>query len=169
MTRKLLAIASAEAGRQRDRLDFRRRVEAWRQRWTFNMNSMLKPLALPVAGGLLSAILLFAMLTPDFAYEVHPVHNDIETSVYTQATIKDISPIGVSDTDITVELTVDENGRMLEYRVIHGASLLADESIRRRLVNNLMFGQFYPATQFGQPVAGKLRVTFTSSSIDIRG
>ena len=69
----------------------------------------------------------------------------------------------------TVDLTVGENGRMLEYRVISGDNLLRDESIRRKLESNLMYGLFNPATQFGQPVAGKLRVTFRSSTIDIKG
>ena len=169
LTSKLRVLASREALRRREGVHPWRRIKTWYHKASFNMNAMMKPLAVPVAGGILSAILLFAMLTKDFAYEVHPVHNDIETSVYTQATIKDIGSIGVSDTDITVELTVDENGRMLEYRVIGGEHLLRDESLRRRLVNNLMYGQFYPATQFGQPVAGKLRVSFRSSTIDIKG
>jgi hypothetical protein len=129
----------------------------------------MRPLALPVAGGLISTFFLFGMLLPEFTYQAPSVHNDIEVSLFTAATIKDISPIGEADTDVTVDLTVDENGRMLEYRVVSGEHMLRDESLRRRLINNLMYGQFYPATQFGQPVAGKLRVTFRSSTIDIRG
>ena len=166
---QLQVLASRESLRKRKRLSLAHTVSEWYGGLQLSMKNLMQPLALPVVGGLVSTVVLFAMLMPDLAYEVHPVHNDIETSVFTQATVKDVTPIGLSDSDITVDLKVDENGRMLEYRVVSGDSLLRDESLRRRLENNLMYGQFNPATQFGQPVAGKLRVTFRSSTIDIKG
>jgi len=167
---ELLVIASRASARRRRRLSLAHAITDWYSNLRFGIEHMMRPLALPVAGGLLSTVALFAMLVPDLAHEVHPVKNDIETSVFTQATVKEISPIwGVHDNDITVDLFVDENGRMLEYRVVSGQNLLQNESIRRSLENNLMYGQFYPATQFGQPVAGKLRVSFRSSTIDIKG
>jgi Putative zinc-finger len=167
---KLQVLASRESARRRKRIDWAHAASEWYSGLRLCMHNMMRPLALPIAGGLFSTAALFALLMPDLAHEVHPVHNDIETSVFTQATVKEISPIGgVSDNDITVDLIVDQNGRMLEYRVIGGNNLLRDESMRHRLENNLMYGQFNPATQFGQPVAGKLRVTFRSSTIDIKG
>ena len=167
---KLQILASREGARRRKRIDWSHAASDWYAGLRLSMHNMMRPLALPIAGGLFSTAALFAMLMPDLAHEVHPVHNDIETSVFTQATVKLISPIDVvSDNDITVDLTVGENGRMLEYRVIGGENLLRDESIRRKLESNLMYGLFNPATQFGQPVAGKLRVTFRSSTIDIKG
>lgn len=166
---KLRIIASQQSAHRRKRLTFAHAFRDWHDHLRLSVNNMMRPLALPVAGGLLSTLVLFGILLPEFAKEVHPIRNDIEVSLFTAATIKDMSPIGEADTDITVDLTVDENGRMLEYRVLTGEHLLRDESLRRRLVYNLMYGQFNPATQFGQPVAGKLRVTFRSSTIDIRG
>jgi hypothetical protein len=169
---ELLVLASRASARRRRRLSLAHAIHDWYSHARFGIEHMMRPLALPVAGGLLSTIALFAMLVPDLAHEVHPVKNDIETSVFTQATVKEIAPVwGVhnNDIDITVDLFVDENGRMLEYRVVSGQNLLQTESIRRSLENNLMYGQFYPATQFGQPVAGKLRVSFRTSTIDIKG
>ncbi len=166
---RLQVLASKESLRRRKRLSIAHAWKNWRENFQLSFKNLMRPLALPVAGGLISTAFLFGMLMPDLAVEVHPIHNDIETSVFTQATVRDITPISVADVDITVELTVDENGRMLEYRVVSGADHLLNESVRRRLEMNLMYGQFNPATQFGQPVAGKLRVSFRSSTIDIRG
>jgi hypothetical protein len=167
---ELLVLASRASARRRRRLSLAHAIHDWYSNVRFGIEHLMRPLALPVAGGLLSTVVLFAMLVPDLVHEVHPVKNDIETSVSTHAAVKEISPIwGVHNDDITVDLVVDEYGRMLEYRVVSGQNLLQNESIRRSLENNLMYGQFYPATQFGQPVAGKLRVTFRSSTIDIKG
>lgn len=164
---RLQVMASQESLRRRKRLSLAHAWQDWKENFQLSFKNLMRPLALPVAGGLLSTAVLFGILVPDLAVEVHPILNDIETSVFTQATVRDITPVG--DVDITVELTVDENGRMLEYRVVNGADHLRDENVRRRLEMNLMYGQFNPATQFGQPVAGKLRVSFRSSTIDIRG
>jgi hypothetical protein len=167
---ELLVLASRASARRRRRLSLAHAIADWYSNLRFGLQNMMRPLALPVAGGLLSTVVLFAMLVPDLVHEVHPVKDDIETSVFTQAAVKEISPVwGVHNNDITVDLVVDENGRMLEYRVVSGQNLLENESVRRSLENNLMYGQFYPATQFGQPVSGKLRVTFRSSTIDIKG
>ena len=95
-------------------------MENWRENFQLSFKNLMRPLALPIAGGLISTAFLFGMLMPDLAVEVRPIHDDIETSVFTQATVRDITPISVGDVDITVELTVDENGRMLEYRVVNG-------------------------------------------------
>ncbi len=170
LSARLMVLASRAGARRRRRLSLRHAVRDWYSNVRLGIHNLMRPLALPVAGGLLSTIVLFGMLVPDLFHEVHPVANDIETSVFTQAAVKEISPVwGVQNNDITVDLIVDENGRMLEYRVVSGQNLLRDESVRRSLENNLMYGQFYPATQFGQPVAGKLRVSFRSSTIDIKG
>ncbi len=167
---ELLVLASRASARRRRRLNLAHTITDWYSNLRFGIKNMMRPLALPVAGGLVSTVILFAMLVPDLVHEVHPVKNDIGTNFFTQAAVKEISPVwGVQNSDITVDLVVDENGRMLEYRVVSGQNLLHDESVRRSLENNLMYGQFYPATQFGQPVAGKLRVSFRSSTIDIKG
>ena len=167
---ELFVLASRASSRRRRRVNLKHAITDWYSSLRLGIHNMMRPLALPVAGGLVSTMVLFAMLVPDLVHEVHPVKNDIETSMFTPAAVKEISPVwGVHNDDITVDLVVDENGRMLEYRVVSGQNLLRDESVRRSLANNLMYGQFYPATQFGQPVAGKLRVSFRSSTIDIKG
>jgi len=168
LTSKLMVAASQASQKRRYHLA-RTALERWYDVVRMSTEHLLRPLMVPVAGGLAAAMLLFGLLVPDLAHELHPVSGDIDTLVYTPASIKDLTPIGVEDTDIMLDVTVDENGRMLEYKVVAGESLLKDEHLKRRLVDVLMYGQFNPATQFGQRVAGRLRIGFRSSSMDVRG
>jgi hypothetical protein len=70
---------------------------------------------------------------------------------------------------VVVDVTVDEQGRMLDYAVVAGAGVLANPQMRRRLENALVFSNFTPATTFGQPTISKMRLWFQSSRIDVRG
>jgi anti-sigma factor RsiW len=166
---QLQVIASKEQARRVRRVSFKNAFAAWRDRSRLSLQNLMKPLALPVAGGLASSVILFGMLVPDFAMEVHPVHNDVPTSLFTEVRVKGSSPIAMGEAEIVVDLTVDENGRMVDYNIVHGENLVLDGSARRRLENTLLFTEFTPATTFGQPMSGKIRVSFRSSRIDVKG
>ncbi len=166
---RLKVLASREHNRAATHLDYSTRFAAWRERTGLTLKNMMQPFALPVAGGLASALLLFGLLLPDFAAEVHPIHNDVPTVLFTQASVKDILPLRLTS-EIIVDLKVDETGRMIDYTVISGGALLHDESFRSRFENALLFTQFTPATSFGQPTSGRIRVSFRSSTVeDVKG
>jgi 2,3-bisphosphoglycerate-independent phosphoglycerate mutase len=67
---------------------------------------------------------------------------------------------------LTVVATVDENGRVLDYRVI---SELNEETalILPQLKNVLITSQFRPATKFGQPTTDRVVLSF--SKINVKG
>ena len=141
---------------------------AWRARWGVFANNLMRPLALPLAGGVFSAIALFGILAPTY-----PVHADggfdVPTMLTTQVGVSRMAPIHVSDDDVIVDVTVDGQGRMIDYTVLSGAGALANVSTRRRLEAALIFTQFTPATAFGMPMAGKMRLSLRNSRIDVRG
>ena len=132
----------------------------WRARVHMLMINMAQPMAVPVAGGLVQAMLLFATLLPDFAHEVHPVRNDVPTMLFTDASVKDAYWPVIGDTNIVVDLTIDESGRLTDYTFVCGGSLLREEGMRRRFESALLLTQFTPATAFGQPTQGRIRVSF---------
>jgi hypothetical protein len=68
-----------------------------------------------------------------------------------------------------VDVSVDEQGRMISYIVIGGSATLASAEMQRRLENALIVSRFAPATAFGQPVPSKVRLWFRSSAVDVRG
>jgi hypothetical protein len=172
LTRALLGIASRDRGRRVAWLSFTHAFETWSLRTRMTVKNMMRPMAVPVAGGLISALLLFATILPDFAREVHPIRNDVPSGLtvsFTGASVKDASWPVIGDTNIVVDLTIDENGRLTDYSIVSGATLIRDETMRRRFESALLLSQFTPATMFGHPTAGKVRVSFRTSHIEIRG
>jgi hypothetical protein len=166
---RLEVLASRERARQLARLTFSQQWSAWKERTSLVMNNLMKPLMVPVAGGLAAACILFGMLVPDFTVETHPVHNDVPTGLFTEATVKETIPVSISDHDVVIDLHVDEQGRMTDYHVIAGQNLLQNETVRRRLESTLLLTQFTPASYFGVPTTGKIRISFRTKRIDMRG
>ena len=163
----LRVIASRE--RQR-RLATRSLTATWRDRFELFSDNFLRAIALPVAGGLASAVVLFSTCVVP-AYPLRAAHTtaDVPTVLTTQVTVKGMAPFFGGGDDVVVDVTVDEQGRMIDYAVVAGAGALANASLRRRLENVLLFTEFTPATSFGQPMSSKTRLWFRTSRIDVKG
>jgi hypothetical protein len=131
------------------------------------LHNLMQPLALPMAGGLLSAMLLFMALVPTFTFWRTP--GDVPTGLSTGAALKSLAPIGFNYGDAEVDLIIDGNGSIVNYKIVDVGPGADVEALRRSIENNLLFTQFTPATAFGQPISGALRVSFRSSRIDVKG
>ncbi|MGE5646774.1 MAG: anti-sigma factor family protein [Acidobacteriota bacterium] len=136
-------------------------------------DDLMRPLALPFAGGLISAMLLFGMLIPTFT--MHRVSGtDIPVALFTEPYVKAQAPFASFDNndidfDIDVEVTVDSTGRMVDYSLPKGSKIENYPGLRRALENKLLlFTEFAPATMFGQTTYGKVYVSFQRRSIDIK-
>lgn len=165
---RLRVVASRERQRRLTRLNFAARVADWRENLRLTMKNMMQPLALPAAGGIISALLLFAIVLPDLPLVARVIDDDVPTTLVTSASVKDIEPLTLTS-EVVVDLQVDGQGRFVDYAIVSGGPLLHDEAVRRRFENALLFTLFTPATTFGQPTAGKIRVSFRNSTIDVRG
>ncbi|HTW63760.1 MAG TPA: zf-HC2 domain-containing protein [Bryobacteraceae bacterium] len=165
LTTRLRVVASkvrAEAGAS----PWRR----WLDRRELSLHDLMRPLALPAAGGLCSAIFLFSTFVPMFksAYTLSSLTGDVPTILTTQPSLKDIAPVALSGGDAVVDLQIDDQGRIVNFTIV-SAPGQQSEVIRRRIENSLLFTEFWPATTFGRPVAGTIRISFRDSSIDVRG
>ena len=166
----LKVTASKERARRVSRLSYAKAFAAWKERMTFSIRTLMQPLALPITGGLLSALILFSALVPDFTVGERSVSRDVPTGLFTEASVKDMMPIGIDqDSELIIELTVDEYGRMTDYEIVRGKSLLRNEQLRRAFENALLAAQFTPATAFGRPTSGTIRVSFRTSVIEVKG
>lgn len=146
------------------------RLPGWARRLKLALDNLMKPLALPAAGGLCAAILLFAtILVPTFsgAFYLAPA-GDVPIGLSTDPVLKSMAPIGFHYGDAEVNLRIDEQGRIVNYSIVGGQGLEKD-AMRRSIENNLLFTQFTPATAFGVPVTGTIRLSFRSSRIDVKG
>ena len=158
------------AARERVRVLGRRTLEPlfWRARlWADNL---MRPLALPFAGGLVSAVLLFSMLLPTFAFRPIIAGDDVPVRLFTEPAIKAQMPFGFDNDDgeFVVKVIVDGQGRMADYVVVEGPSLANNPALRRLIERKLLFTDFTPATMFGSPTSGTMYISFQREHIDIK-
>lgn len=163
---QLRVLASREASRRRT-VPQGKFAAMWHH---FNewMSELMRPIAIPTAGGFVSALLLFGMLSPSLAVRGVAVESvDIPTGLYIGASVESSLPLAYEGESLLVEVALDKEGRMIDYSVPEGQ--LSSPSLRRSIENHLLTMVFNPATTFGQPTAAKLKVWLRTNRIDIRG
>jgi len=165
----LRVLASKELARQATRESWQARFSDCRSSLKVWVDNMMRPFAIPFAGGLASAIVLFGTLVPTFARVYTPI-NDVPAGWYTGATLEALGPFGMSEESVVLDVTIDDQGRMVDYTIPGGKTgPWEDEALRRSIVNNLLFTRFTPANFFGVPTYGKVRVMLRRSQVDVRG
>ena len=165
----LRSLASREAARRRRQVDFRARVQDFRERVSFWVAGLMKPIALPAAGGLAAAVVLFMAVMTSFQGIISaPQPGDIPTVLATEAQLKS-TVLDSAPEEISVEVLVDEQGRVIDYSLPKSLGLAARQELRRVIGNSLLFTQFQPATTFGQPTSGWVRVKFRRTQLEVRG
>ena len=142
----------------------------WRDRSRLWFDNLMRPLALPVAGGLLSALVLFSILAPMYGTGNRYRTPDVPTMLVTQAAVRSTTfSVGVGNHDIVVDVLVDGHGRMIDYSAPAGQVWQNNPELRRRIANALLCTQFTPATVFGQPRSAVLRITLRRNEVDVKG
>jgi hypothetical protein len=132
--------------------------------------NMMRPLALPCAGGLTAAILVFTMFVETYPVRANSLAADIPTALYTEPMAKTLAPFEPPTADAEIEVMVDEQGRVANYWVVGENAELKGE-LKASVERTLLFTEFTPATSFGQAVASKIRITLRrgNSGITVRG
>ncbi len=132
----------------------RRQQSAW-ARFLGNMrltfNNLMRPFALPCAGGFASALFIFGTLMPNLGFLRSSV-NDRPTPLFTEASVDSVADFGAtskSADDTLIEVQIDGQGRMVDYNVQEG-------QMTSEIGNMLLFTTFTPATNFLKPTTGKL-------------
>lgn len=161
--------ASREAARRRRFEGAIGRMKAWAEDFIIHANNMMRPLALPAAGGLASAVLFFSLMMTNFQGIIRAHPNDVPTVLATGATVKSSLDFTLAANEIVLDVFVDEQGRVIDYSFPEGYGALNTSATRRMLENSLLFTRFEPATMFGQPTSGWVRVSLRRSEIDVQG
>ena len=170
LTTSLRVIASRERQRAQGQRTFGHRWASWKDSVSLSMTNFMRPMAIPFAGGVLSAFVLLGLwVVPTYPLRANSTY-DIPTMLSTEASIKGAAAVGTATGDIVVDVTVDDQGKMVDYHVVSGQLLLKDQGLRRRFENMLLFTAFIPATSFGRPMAARMRFSLHSlSQIDVKG
>jgi hypothetical protein len=165
---RLRVLASKESSRRRARATWYQLTRTWVSDFALLANNLMRPLAIPTAGGFVSALLLFGVLAPTLATPGAVVAGqDVPTVLYTEASVRSLTPFGFHNVALTVEVTIDGEGRVIDYSI--PSEFPENSDLHRSIGNNLLFTQFTPVRNFGQPIKAKVRISFQSSHIDVRG
>lgn len=165
----LRVLASQEHLRRSEHMTWRSRWQAFRRSASLWRDNLARPFALPFAGGLVSAIVLFAFLAPTMPMGAVYANDVPIDNLSTDLELRTTSILGFGTEDITVDLVVNEQGRVVSYCFLPHQRALRNADLRRSVENSLLFTEFAPATQFGLPQVSRVRLTFRSSHIDVKG
>jgi Putative zinc-finger len=164
----------AHVSRQMARPSLPRR--AWR-RISLVFENILEPMAVPATGGLLSAVLTFALVAQNLfmGLPLGAVPNDPPTNLIQPARLESLAPFPVpglladnphaSEGVLVVEATLDARGDLVTYRILAGPD---NPVMRHQLDEVLMFSKFRPEMSFGRATSGG-HVILCFSEVRVRG
>ncbi|MCX6607982.1 MAG: zf-HC2 domain-containing protein, partial [Acidobacteria bacterium] len=112
----LRVAASKQYAQRAARLRWKDRLYLW------NTN-IWRPMALPMCGGLATAFVLFAVLLPTLAPPVL-ANDDPPPSWYQSAEFSDMGPFGLRTDHVTLDLILDDQGRMVDYSIPDSETVL---------------------------------------------
>jgi len=163
LVNKLRVLASHEHARRMTHSSLSTWMADWIDRLELTFNNLMRPLALPFAGGLLSALVVFSLIfVPSFgnagplgfdpAIELvsTPVDGTVEGAPgETPGEI--LRGPALSCDQTIVELTIDEHGNVRDWNMLLG-------QMNEEVKNLIIYSHFIPATYFGYPVSGTVIV-----------
>jgi hypothetical protein len=167
-----VAVAKARTAQQTGRWS------AFVSRVDLLLENMLRPIALPATGGVISAMLVFVvvlqMIAPGMALTIPndvPINLMREASLESLASFPELGSLNsnqsgtVGQHGLLIDVTVDSQGQMVDYRILTGPN---DRTVRRQLEQVLMFSRFRPQMSFGRPTAGG-HVVISFNEVRVRG
>jgi hypothetical protein len=132
--------------------------------------NLARPLAIPAVGGVVAALVMFTITAMQYPTPAHAHSTDVPTVLYTEASFKNMGLFPLDTEEVVIDLTIDESGRVLDYSFVDGGvPIQNDKQLKRKIDAALLFAEFVPATSFGQPIPGKVRLSFRRGHIDVRG
>jgi hypothetical protein len=147
-------------------------------RGVMTFENVLGPLAVPATGGLVTALVVFALLVQNILVGVPMggvVPNDLPLNLVQPARLESLAPFPVPvviATDdrpgsglLLVEATLNAQGQVVSYKILSGPS---DDASQRQLDQLMLFSRFRPQTNFGLPRDGG-RVVLNFSTVRVRG
>lgn len=174
LTSRLRVTASHERARHQARANFSARLHDWASTIRLFFDNLMRPFAVPVTGGLCSAVVMFTFLVPSLMFHrsYRNYIDDFPISVQTDpdgeivGAGREILRLEAGDATITgnetsLVLLIDERGHVQDYYLSGGE--LTDE-----MKSLILLSRFTPATSNGQPTWGLKQVVFQPSVRRVR-
>jgi predicted anti-sigma-YlaC factor YlaD len=161
-----LALRLRVAISQESRNSTRERLSRFQSRW----ENTFQPFLLRAGAGLASAIFLVgtaAMLVGTVASPQPVEARDVPLEVSSAprllySSFQPADAIGDHDNPIVLQVFIDGQGRVYDYKVLSGQ---VDAQTRQSIDNLLLFSVFSPARSWDQPVRGSTLMSFSGVSV----
>jgi predicted anti-sigma-YlaC factor YlaD len=161
-----LALRLRVAISQESRNSTRERLSRFQSRW----ENTFQPFLLRAGAGLASAIFLVgtaAMLVGTVASPEPVEARDVPLEISSAprllySSFQPADAIGDHDNPIVLQVFVDGQGRVYDYKVLSGQ---VDAQTRQSIDNLLLFSVFSPARSWDQPVRGTTLMSFSGISV----
>lgn len=145
-----------------------------RGRMRLLFENILEPLAVPATGGVLTAVIVFALVVQSLTMgmPLGAVPHDLQTNLIQPARLESLAPFSITGIGhsysagvLIIETTVNAEGQAVNYNILAGPT---DVAARRQIDQVLLFSKFRPQMTFGRPTPGG-RVLLNFSEIRVRG
>jgi anti-sigma factor RsiW len=171
---RLRVAASYERERRLMRASLSLRLQRWYAGLKLFSDNLMRPLAVPFAGGVTSTVVCFGLLISmlsfphdfrDATFFTAP-HGSLvaqgPNGMFVPSNVR-IEPLEAENPDnaIIVELTIDESGRVSDWSMVRGKMTLDMEEL-------IMFSKFSPAMYLGLPTWGKVKAVQSIPSRTMR-
>lgn len=167
---QLRIMASKERARALRYSDWPSTFRYFHGRFSLHLDNVMKPIAVPAVGGLMMALVLFLLLAPVYPLRtVNAASFDVPTRLSTTASVKTMASFTSVQRPVTLLVDVNNEGRAVSYEIEEGQGAMQNEDVRRRIEQILLFTVFTPATNFGLPCAGQVRISVDSNVVLVQG
>ena len=140
------------------------------QGFLVRLENAINAFIVPVAAGMVSALLIFGVLMGFFALpaQLQASNADVPLMLYTAPELQQTAFGGMTLNSIrgdslVIEAYIDSNGRVQDYRIVSDPNDTKD--LLPQVKNMLIFTTFRPATSMGRPTAGRAVLSFSKISV----
>jgi hypothetical protein len=143
-------------------------------RWKLHLDNLMRPLAVPAAGGFLAAVTSFMILIGSVGMGPRMFAEDVPLSFFDKAFVaypemSMPSPFSISEETVVLAF-IDGDGNVYDFRVISNDGRRTHPKLAAELASALVTTRFEPAMSFGRAVPGTLLITFRpADQVEVRG
>lgn len=149
-----------------------RRQGHWYDGLVMKWDNLVRPMVVQVSAGLASTLVLIGSLgmlvsvvaAPEAVLAHDEPLGQLTVPHYLYSAAGSEAVTAGSDTTIVVQAEVNSAGRVYDYTILTGAT---DPATAAQIRDELMMQVYEPARVFGEPVRGRVLVTF--SGVSVRG
>ena len=126
--------------------------------WKFRLDEMMRPITIPVTGGFVSSVALFAAFALTFSTTTRVVAYDVPV-VYASNLSANLVPMELQSPSV-VTISTDGSGRITDYTYSEGSKSVVGQTSRLQS-NNISLPDIPNVMTIAQPVSSDIRITFT--------